>query len=136
KHGHYFAKRNEKAEKNEEIKVLTSLFVPCAEPWKKGSSRQKNGAVGATPRSSTKLVQDGDELHLRVNRQVDRRFRLTTSNNLLQHKSVKTINTMVVDELNEVLVANIISYMCLRIARGRGRKTKNTKLMASASGST
>ncbi|WMV18698.1 hypothetical protein MTR67_012083 [Solanum verrucosum] len=42
---------------------------------------------------------------------------------------------VVVDELNEVVVANIISNMCFRLARERGRKTKTTKLMACASGS-
>ncbi|KAG5589948.1 hypothetical protein H5410_040462 [Solanum commersonii] len=57
-------------------------------------------------------------------------------NDPLQHKSMKTINTMVMDELNEVVVANIISYMCFWLARERGRKTKTTKLMTSASGST
>ncbi|KAG5577348.1 hypothetical protein H5410_057482, partial [Solanum commersonii] len=47
-----------------------------------------------------------------------------TPNDPLQHKSVTTINT----------IANIVSYMCFRFARERGRKTKTTKLMASGVG--
>ena len=39
-------------------------------------------------------------------------------------------------ELNEIVVANTISPLCVRLARERGRKTKTTKLIASGIGST
>jgi len=43
---------------------------------------------------------------------------------------------VVVDEFNEFVVANTSLFMCFRLARERGRKTKTTKLMAGGSGST
>ncbi|KAG5631184.1 hypothetical protein H5410_002901 [Solanum commersonii] len=81
------------------------------------------------------IEQDGDETYQRADRRVDQRSRLTTPNDPLQHKSLKTINTFVV-ELNEIVVANTISPLCFRLARERSRKTKTTKLMASGIGST
>ncbi|KAG5631204.1 hypothetical protein H5410_002921, partial [Solanum commersonii] len=50
-------------------------------------------------------------------------------NDLLQHRFLKTINTLLVKP-NEIVITNMISPLCFRLARERGRKTKTTKLMA------
>ncbi|KAG5586057.1 hypothetical protein H5410_046491, partial [Solanum commersonii] len=79
-------------------------------------------------RRAVSRKQDGDEASQRVDCQVDRRSRLTAPNDPLQHKFLKTINTLVV-ELNEIVAANTISPLCFWLAQERGRKTKTTKLM-------
>ena len=43
---------------------------------------------------------------------------------------------VVVDENNEIVIVNIISYMCFWLARERGCETKTIKLMAARSGPT
>ncbi|KAG5631574.1 hypothetical protein H5410_003291, partial [Solanum commersonii] len=80
------------------------------------------------------IEQDGDEAYQRVDRRVDQRSRLTTPNDPLHHRFLKTIILVEIAlELNEIVVPNTILPLCFRLARERGRETKTTKLMVGGS---